>query len=41
MDSSLAICRAENPALRIHEGNALAAELEPAREIGRIQHPAS
>ncbi len=32
--------RLENPALRIHEGDALAAELEPAREIGGIEHPA-
>jgi hypothetical protein len=31
----------EDSALRIHEGNALAVELEPAREIGGIEHPAS
>ena len=31
----------EDSALRIHEGYPLAAELEPAREIGGIQHIAS
>jgi hypothetical protein len=30
----------EDPALRIHEGDALAAELDPAREIGGIQDAA-
>jgi hypothetical protein len=33
--------RLEDPALRIDQRNALAAELEPAREIAGIQHAAS
>jgi hypothetical protein len=33
--------RLENPALRVDQRDALAAELEPACEIGGIQHPAS
>jgi hypothetical protein len=31
----------EDSALRIHEGDAVAAKLEPAREIGGTEHPAS
>jgi hypothetical protein len=31
----------ENPALRIHERDALGAEIEFAREIGGIQNPTS
>jgi hypothetical protein len=31
----------ENPALRIHERDALAAKLEAAREIREIEHAAS
>jgi hypothetical protein len=31
----------ENPAPRVDQRNAVAAELEPAREIGGIENPAS
>jgi hypothetical protein len=33
--------RLEDPTLRIDQRNALAVELEPAREISGIDHPAS
>ena len=33
--------RLENPALRVDQRNAFTAELEPAREIGGIEHAAS
>ena len=32
--------RLEDPTLRVDQRNALAAELEPVREIGGIQHTA-
>ena len=31
----------ENPALRVNQRDALTAEIEPAREIGGIEHAAS
>jgi hypothetical protein len=35
------LARLEDPALRVDQRNAFAAKLEPAREIGGIEHPAS